>query len=78
MDKLYYPRPMRSIVYNSPSFKFNFNLQLYYITTSRTSNSSILTNSVKFKTALDHGTGAQVGSIDEKKPEVENLVLLSL
>jgi hypothetical protein len=33
---------------------------------------------VKCKRALGYGTGAQVGSIDEKKPDVKNLVLLSL
>jgi hypothetical protein len=33
---------------------------------------------VIFKMALDNESGDQVGSIHEKKPEVENLVRLSL
>jgi hypothetical protein len=30
MGELYYPRPMTSMFQNSPSFKFFFDLPLYY------------------------------------------------
>jgi hypothetical protein len=44
MGKMYYLKPMRFIVENSPSLKFCLDLPLYYTAASRTSNLNISVN----------------------------------
>ncbi len=69
MGELYYSRPKTSMFQNSPSFKFLFDLPLYYMYSGQSNfKFEYLGEFVtEFKNILGYESGAQVYSFDGKK-----------
>ncbi len=66
---------LTALFLNSPSFKNFFDLPLICSRQSNFEFEYFGKFEIKFENILGHELGSQAGSFDEKKPEVENLVL---
>jgi hypothetical protein len=79
MHKLHYPRPIGNMLKEPLSEKLFFVLRGLIPRRKTFKLSEYLLEFVpEFKIVLGYETGAHMGSIQEKKPEAKNLVLLYL